>query len=57
VQFRESVDRHERHLIDLSAALKAAGVTPAMAADYVDAALSRFRPGLMESMAQLDDAQ
>jgi hypothetical protein len=50
-QFQDAVDRHQKNLIALSAALKAAGITPVAAAGYVDAALASFQNGLTAAVA------
>lgn len=50
-QFQDAVNRHQSNLIALSAALKAAGITPVAAAGYVDAALASFQNGLSAAVA------
>ena len=54
-RFRDTVDRHQKNLIALSAALRAAGVTPEQAAEYVDVALTSFREGLAIAVAKVED--
>lgn len=49
-QFQDAVDRHQANLIALSAALKAAGITPFAAAGYIDAAIASFQSGLMAAV-------
>jgi hypothetical protein len=50
-QFQDAVDRHQKNLITLSVALKAAGITPVAAAAYVDAELASFQNGLFAAVA------
>ena len=51
VQFQDAVDRHQNNLIALSVALKAAGITPGAAADYIDAAIASFQNSLRAATA------
>lgn len=55
-QFQNAIDRHQNNLIALSAALKAAGITPIAAAGYVDDAIVSFQKGLMAAVAVQDEA-
>ncbi len=53
--FRETVDRHQKNLIALSAALRAAGLTAEQAAGHIDVALASFREGLATAVAKYED--
>ncbi len=56
IRFHDAITRHHCNLTALSAALKEAGVTTMMAAEYVDAARDSFQNDLVSAMNKMKDA-